>query len=54
MGAAPTSVGIVADDPSVVAAEVKRYTAMDEPVVRVLSHRATGDILAVARAAIGA
>ena len=54
MGAEPTSVGIATENPSVVAAEIKGYSAMDEPVVRVLSHRAMGDILAVARAAIGA
>jgi alkanesulfonate monooxygenase SsuD/methylene tetrahydromethanopterin reductase-like flavin-dependent oxidoreductase (luciferase family) len=54
MGAAPSDIGVTATDPSHVAAAIKRYDAMDEPVVRVLSHRALPDVMAVARAAIGA
>ena len=54
MGADPGSVGIAVAEPSAVASGIKRYKAMDEPVVRVLSHRSTGDIMAAARAAIGA
>ncbi|MGI8609899.1 MAG: LLM class flavin-dependent oxidoreductase [Candidatus Dormibacteria bacterium] len=54
MGAEPASVGVTAADPSGIATQIQRYAAIDEPVVRVLSHRSMGDILAVARAAIGA
>jgi alkanesulfonate monooxygenase SsuD/methylene tetrahydromethanopterin reductase-like flavin-dependent oxidoreductase (luciferase family) len=54
MGAAPAEIGITATDPSQVATAIKRFDAMDEPVVRVLSHRAVPDIMTVARAAIGA
>ncbi|MFN2465487.1 MAG: LLM class flavin-dependent oxidoreductase [Candidatus Dormibacteria bacterium] len=54
MGADPASVGIAASDPAHVAEAVMRYTAVDEPVVRVLSHRAVPDVMTVARAAIGA
>ena len=53
MGADPGSVGVAASGPSAVATALNRYRAMDEPVVRVLSHRSVVDILAVARAAIG-
>ena len=52
MGGAPTGVG-VATDPVGVAAAVAHYSALDEPVVRVLSHRSAAAILGVARAAIG-
>ncbi|MFN2463245.1 MAG: LLM class flavin-dependent oxidoreductase [Candidatus Dormibacteria bacterium] len=54
MGAEPASVGVATADPSGVADGINRYRALDEPVVRVLSHRDIGDILAVARAAVGA
>ena len=54
MGADPHGVGVAAGEPSAVATGLKRYRAMDEPVVRVLSHRNLGDILITARAAIGA
>ena len=54
MAADPNSVGVAAAEPSAVASGLKRYKAMDEPVVRVLSHRSVGDVLITARAAIGA
>ena len=54
MDAGTVSVGVAAANPSDLAEAVQRYQALDEPVVRVLSHRALGDILAVGRAAIGA
>ncbi|GAC1577416.1 MAG: hypothetical protein NVS3B24_08400 [Candidatus Dormibacteria bacterium] len=54
MGADPASVGVAATEAAGVASGLKRYTALDEPVARILSHRAMGDILTVARAAIGA
>jgi len=53
MGADPPTVGVAAIVPSAVATALNRYRALDEPVVRVLSHRSVVDILAVARAAIG-
>jgi alkanesulfonate monooxygenase SsuD/methylene tetrahydromethanopterin reductase-like flavin-dependent oxidoreductase (luciferase family) len=54
MGGEPATVGVAAVDPAQLAASLRRYSALDEPVVRVLSHRDLPDILAVARAAIGA
>ncbi|HEV1996624.1 MAG TPA: hypothetical protein VGR61_00640, partial [Candidatus Dormibacteraeota bacterium] len=54
MGAQPASVGVAAAGPSDLAEAVQRYAALDEPVVRVLSHRTMSDILAVGRAAVGA
>lgn len=50
----PATVGIAASDPAQVAEELQRYAAMDEPVVRVLSHRTVADVMVVARAAVGA
>jgi alkanesulfonate monooxygenase SsuD/methylene tetrahydromethanopterin reductase-like flavin-dependent oxidoreductase (luciferase family) len=54
MAAPPDGVGVTATEASSVAAGIKAYGAIDEPVVRVLSHRSVGDVMAVARAAIGA
>jgi alkanesulfonate monooxygenase SsuD/methylene tetrahydromethanopterin reductase-like flavin-dependent oxidoreductase (luciferase family) len=53
MAANPGRVGIGATDPADVGPGIRRYSALDEPVVRVLSQRAPADILAVARAAMG-
>jgi alkanesulfonate monooxygenase SsuD/methylene tetrahydromethanopterin reductase-like flavin-dependent oxidoreductase (luciferase family) len=54
MGGEVADVGVASGDGGQVAASLLQYSEMDEPVVRVLSHRDLPDILAVARAAIGA
>lgn len=54
MGGDPTTVGVAATHPAEVATQLKRYAALDEPVVRVLDRRNVSDILVVARAAVGA
>jgi hypothetical protein len=54
MGAPPASVGLAEPAAAQLATRLHDYDAVEEPVVRVLSHRALPDILAVARAAIGA
>ena len=53
MGAEPSNAGVAAADGAALVAGLARYDAVDEPVVRVLSHRAAPDILTVARAAVG-
>jgi alkanesulfonate monooxygenase SsuD/methylene tetrahydromethanopterin reductase-like flavin-dependent oxidoreductase (luciferase family) len=54
MGGEPADAGVASVDGGQVAASLLRHSDMDEPVVRVLSDRELADILAVARAAIGA
>jgi alkanesulfonate monooxygenase SsuD/methylene tetrahydromethanopterin reductase-like flavin-dependent oxidoreductase (luciferase family) len=54
MGADPESVGVTATTSASVAGALNQYSVMDEPVARVLSHRTVADVMAVARAAIGA
>jgi alkanesulfonate monooxygenase SsuD/methylene tetrahydromethanopterin reductase-like flavin-dependent oxidoreductase (luciferase family) len=54
MGVAPPAVGVAASSSAGVASALQEYSAVDEPVVRVLSSRSVPEVLAVARAAIGA
>ena len=54
MGVDPTTVGVAAAHPAEVASRLQRFTGLDESIVRVLSHRSAGAVLAVARAAVGA
>lgn len=52
MGADPRSVGIAAEDPAALPAELAKYSALDVAVVRVLAERNLDAILGVARAAM--
>jgi alkanesulfonate monooxygenase SsuD/methylene tetrahydromethanopterin reductase-like flavin-dependent oxidoreductase (luciferase family) len=54
MGMEPAAVGIAASSPAELAAAFPGYSAVDEPVVRVLSSRSVAEVMTVARAAVGA
>jgi alkanesulfonate monooxygenase SsuD/methylene tetrahydromethanopterin reductase-like flavin-dependent oxidoreductase (luciferase family) len=53
MGADPSTIGVVVEDPASVPEHLAAYTALDVIVVRVLSERSVESVLFVARAAVG-
>jgi alkanesulfonate monooxygenase SsuD/methylene tetrahydromethanopterin reductase-like flavin-dependent oxidoreductase (luciferase family) len=54
MGADPSTIGVTAEDPAALPAQLAAYATLDVIVVRVLSDRDVQSVLFVARAAMGA